>query len=80
MTSEAQGSIYVALNRFYELLEIPTLDVGERYGWNICDIADDYEGKTVIEIFTNRTTQTPDPQCLPCTVVDYDVDQLVEFE
>lgn len=80
LTHELQNDcIYVTLNRFYDLLEIPTTDAGDNWGWDITHIADTHDGKTTIEIFHNRTTQTPDPWCLPCTVIDYDADDLVNL-
>lgn len=81
LTRELQDEcIYVSVNRFYELLEIPTIGAGELNGWTLSDIADKFDGKTSIDITHNRTTQTPDPWCLPCTVIDYEPKELVSFE
>ena len=80
LTSDLQSHIYVSLNDFFRLLEIPETDAGDRVGWNICDIADGNEGTTEIVIVTNRTCKTPTPEELPCTIVDYEVFPLVDYD
>ena len=81
LTQELQNDcIYVCVNRFYELLEIPTNGAGELNGWSLADIADQFDGKTTIDITHNRTTQAPEPWCYPCTVIDYEPRELVNLE
>lgn len=78
VTRIAQAHMCASLNDFYEALEIPPCDVGDMLGWNICDISDDIFEPT-IPIITNRTCKTPTPEELPCTIIDYDIEPMIDF-
>lgn len=81
LTAKAQNHIAVSVNDFYEFLEIPPIGSGVKNGWNICDIADAYgDGTFAIPISTNNTCQTPTPEKLPCTLIEYDIEPLIDFD
>lgn len=79
VTKLAQTYMCASLNDFYEALEIPPADCGDLLGWNICDIEDTILEPT-IPIVTTRTCKTPTPEGLPCTVIDYDIAPMVDFD
>ena len=79
IASIAQKEISVSLNDFYDALEIPLIEGGKILGWNICDVADE-TFSNVIPIVTNRTCLTPTPEKLPCTIVDYEIEPIVDFD
>ena len=79
LTALAQKEMSASLNDFYYLLEIPEVEGGKLLGWNICDIQDD-TGSPVIPIVTNRTCKTPTPEQLPCTIIDYEIEPLIDFD
>lgn len=78
VTQIAQSELCVSLNDFYQALEIPTTDGGAVLGWNICDVADKTFEDT-IPVLTNRVCKTPTPEELPCVVIDYAIEPLVDF-
>ena len=79
LTALAQKEMCASLNDFYDLLEIPAVDGGKMLGWNLMDIQDDTY-KPVIPIVTNRTCKTPTPEQLPCTIIDYEIEPLLDFD
>ncbi len=74
----AQREMSVSLNDFYSALEIPTVGVGKILGWDICDV-EDKTFTPVIPIVTNRTCKTPTPEQLPCTIIDYDIEPIINY-
>lgn len=79
VTSMAQTYMSASLNDFYEALEIPPAGGGELLGWNINSI-DDNIGHPAIPIVTNRTCKTPTPEELPCTIIDYDIEPMIDYD
>lgn len=79
VTQIAQSEICVSLNDFYDALGIPVIDGGAMLGWDICDVADQ-TFENVIPILTNRVCKTPTPEELPCVVVDYFIEPIVNFD
>lgn len=79
LATMAQKEICVCLNDFYDLLEIPSIDGGKILGWNICDVADKIQ-ENVIPIVANRTCLTPTPEKLPCTIIDYEIEPIIDFD
>lgn len=79
VTRIAQRDMCASLNDFYDALDIPKCDVGDLLGWNICDINDNL-GDPTISIVTNRTCKTPTPEELPCTIIDYDVEPMIDYD
>lgn len=78
VTQIAQSELCVSLNDFYQALEIPTTEGGAVLGWNICDVADQTFEDT-IPVLTNRVCKTPTPEELPCVVIDYMIEPLIDF-
>lgn len=78
ITELAMNNMSVSVNELYDALEIPPIGGGELLGWNIMQVNDEGLGN-VIPIVTNRTVLTPTPEKLPCTVVDYDIEPIVDF-
>lgn len=78
VTKIAQRDMWANLNDFYDALEIPQTDGGEMLGWNILDISESTLDP-VVSIVTNRTCKTPTPEQLPCTVIDYEVEPIVNY-
>lgn len=60
---QIQNDIYICLNEFYDLLNIPGIPMGDDLGWNLDDTI---KGKLPITITAGLT---PDQQ--PCLCVDY---------
>ena len=79
VTAIAQTHMCASLNDFYEALEIPPAECGELLGWNICDI-DNNIGSPTIPIITSRTCKTPTPEELPCTIIDYDIEPMIDYD
>ena len=79
ITNMAQTYMCVSLNDFYDALEIPPADCGNLLGWNIYDVEEKNLVPT-IPIITSRTCKTPTPEELPCTVIDYDVEPMIDFD
>ena len=79
VTQIAQSEICVSLNDFYTALEIPTTDGGAILGWNVNDISDQIF-ENVVPIMTNRVCKTPTPEELPCVVIDYQIEPVVDFD
>ena len=67
-----------SLNDWYDELEIPHAGCGDELGWNIW-VLEDF-GEKILPVVTNRTTMTPTPEKLPCTVLDYDLEPLINFD
>ena len=74
----AMNNMSVSINEFYDALEIPPIGGGEFMGWNIMQVNDEGLGN-VIPIVTNRTCLTPTPEKLPATVIDYDLEPIIDF-
>ena len=74
----AMNNMSVSVNELYDALEIPPVGGGEFMGWNIMQVNDEGLGN-VIPIVANRTCLTPTPEKLPCTVIDYDLEPIVDF-
>lgn len=79
ITQIAQSEICVSLNDFYQALEIPQTEGGSMLGWNISDISDQ-TFENVVPIITNRVVKTPTPEELPCVVIDYLIEPIVDFD
>lgn len=79
LTKIAQRDMSVSLNEFYNFLEIPSIDGGKLLGWNLCKIEDD-TFKPIIPIVTNRTCKTPTPEQLPCTIIDYEIEPIIDYD
>lgn len=79
LAAMAQKELCVCLNDFYDFLEIPGIEGGKILGWNICDVSDQ-TFDNVIPIVTNRTCLTPTPEQLPCTIVDYEIEPIIDFD
>lgn len=79
LTAKAQSQIFVSLNQFYELLEIPTTTCGRHVGWNVCDIQEEYNEYT-IPIDTSSTCQTPTEDRLPCTLITYEIEPVINYD
>lgn len=74
----AMNNMSVSVNELYDALELPPIGGGESMGWNIMQVNDEGLGN-VIPIVANRTVLTPTPEKLPCTVVDYDLEPIIDF-
>lgn len=75
----AQKEMSVSLNDFYDALEIPTIEGGKLLGWDICQVEDKIF-EPVIPIVTNRTCKTPTPEQLPCTIIDYEIEPIINYD
>ena len=74
----AMNNMSVSVNELYDALEIPPIGGGEFMGWNIMQVNDEGLGN-IIPIVANRTCLTPTPEKLPATIIDYDLEPIVDF-
>lgn len=74
----AMNNMSVSVNELYDALEIPPIGGGEFMGWNIMQVNDEGLGN-VIPIVANRTCLTPTPEKLPATIIDYDLEPIIDF-
>lgn len=65
LSADLQTDMYVSLNDLYGKLNIPSVPMGDDFGWNVDDLV---RGQLTIDVSAHLT---PDKQ--PCLVVDYDV-------
>lgn len=79
LTKIAQRDMSASLNDFYNALEIPPTDSGDLLGWNIADVFDE-SLDAIIPVTTNRVCKTPTPEELPCVVIDYDIEPLIDYD
>lgn len=79
ITKMAQLNHSASLNDLFDFLEIPTTKHCDLIGWNIFTISDD-SLHPVIPLITNRTCKTPTPEQLPCTVLDYEFEPLIDYD
>lgn len=71
LSADLQTDMYVSLNDLYSKLNMPSVPMGDDFGWNIDDLA---RGQLEIGI---TACLTPDKQ--PCLVVNYDVSPREDF-
>lgn len=65
LSADVQTDMYVSLNDFYSKIGIPSIPMGDDFGWNVDDLN---HGQLSIEVSAHLT---PDKQ--PCLVVNYDI-------
>ena len=71
LSADLQTDMYVSLNDLYSKLNMPSVPMGDDFGWNIDDLA---RGQLEIGI---TACLTPDKQ--PCLVVNYDASPREDF-
>ena len=78
ITKLAQSDMVATLNDFYRALEIPETLYGDSLGWNVSKMFDE-RTETIIPISTTRVCKTPTPEELPCAVIDYEIEPVLDF-
>ena len=79
ISADVQDDNYVSLNQLYSALGIPQTTLGDLLGWNIWQL-DRAETKKTIPLYTGRTIQTPTPEQMPCTMIDYEVEPMFDYD
>lgn len=71
LSYQIQNDIYVCLNEFYDLLNIPEIPMGDDLGWNLDDTV---KGQLPITITAGLTAEQQ-----PCLCVDYSIGLRSDF-
>lgn len=71
LSADVVQEMYVSLNDFYELLNLPPVRMGEDFGWNSDDLN---RGQLPITLSAQLTSDNK-----PCLVVDYDISPRMDF-
>lgn len=79
ISAAVQDDNYVSLNRLYSALKIPETKIGDLLGWNIWQL-ENLDSRKTIPLYTGNTIQTPTPEQLPCTVIDYEVEPMFDYD
>lgn len=79
VSAKVQDDDYASLNDFYSELGLPQTGLGDMLGWNIWQIMNGGDKKT-LPLDTSRTIQTPTPEQRPCTVIDYDLEPMFDYD
>lgn len=79
LSAMVQDDNYASLNELYSALKIPQTTLGDLLGWNIWMLGANGDKKT-LPLYTGNTIQTPTPEQLPCTVIDYELEPVFFYD